>query len=81
MVSKVMTDSKKIGKSRLRFFGLFESKFYLCQIQGTWEFIQRLQIIVIGRATTSAPALKNLPGRLSVTAAFVVSISLNILSK
>ena len=32
---------KEIGKLRLQFFGLFESKFNLNKFEDTWEFIQR----------------------------------------
>ena len=42
-------------------------------------YIERLQISVTGLARTSAPSFRNLPGSLSMPAAFEVSISPKIL--
>ena len=52
--------------------------FASLKVQGNlFKDTERLQIPVTGSATTSTPSFKNLLGRLSVPAAFVVSISEN----
>ena len=56
-------------------------KIFLKALENLFRDIERLEISVNGLARTSAPFFRNLPGSLSMPAAFDVPISLKILSK
>ena len=72
---------KSIGSKEIGQFLKIDLTFANLKALGNlFKGIERLQIPVISLARILAPSFRNLPGRLSMPAAFEVSISLKILS-